>query len=58
MSNEEKPQQEGRLQIEITPEVAQGTYANLAMIAHSSSEVIIDFVCMMPGAAHRGTVQD
>ena len=37
------------LQIEISPEVAQGTYANLAMIAHSTSEVIIDFVCMMPG---------
>ena len=34
MSNEEKPQQEGMLQIEISPEVAQGTYANLAMIAH------------------------
>ena len=49
MSNEEKPQQEGMLQIEISPEVAQGTYANLAMIAHSTSEVIIDFVCMMPG---------
>lgn len=49
MSNEEKPQQEGMLQIEISPEVAQGTYANLAMIAHSMSEVIIDFVCMMPG---------
>ena len=35
MSNEEKPQQENMLQIEISPEVAQGTYANLAMIAPS-----------------------
>ena len=49
MSNEEKPQQEGMLQIEISPEVAQGTYANLAMIAHSTSEVIIDFVCRCVG---------
>lgn len=37
------------LQIEISQEAAQGIYANLAMIAHSSSEVIIDFVCVMPG---------
>ena len=49
MSNEEKTQQDNMLQIEISPEVAQGTYANLAMIAHSTSEVILDFVCMMPG---------
>lgn len=50
MSNEENQQRDNNmLQIEISPEVAQGTYANLAMIAHSASEVIIDFVCMMPG---------
>ncbi len=49
MSNEENPQQDNMLQIEISPETAQGTYANLAMITHSTSEVIIDFVCMMPG---------
>lgn len=49
MSNEDKQQHENMLQIEISPEVAQGTYANLAMIAHSASEVIMDFVCMMPG---------
>lgn len=49
MSNEEKMRQENMLQVEVSPEVAQGTYANMAMIAHSASEVIIDFVCMMPG---------
>ncbi|MCD8318322.1 MAG: DUF3467 domain-containing protein [Paraprevotella sp.] len=49
MSNEENQQRDKMLQKEISPEVAQGTYANLAMIAHSTSEVIIDFVCMMPG---------
>ena len=49
MTNDEKQQQDNMLQIEISPEVAQGAYANLAMIAHSTSEVIIDFVCMMPG---------
>lgn len=35
--------------IELSREVAQGTYANLAILAHSSSEFIIDFIRMMPG---------
>jgi hypothetical protein len=39
---------EGQLQIEIKDEVASGKYANLAIIAHSSSEFVIDFICMMP----------
>ena len=38
-----------QLQIELKPEVAEGTYSNLAIITHSSSEVITDFVQMMPG---------
>ena len=33
-----------QLQIELKEEVAQGTYANLAIITHSSSEFIVDFV--------------
>lgn len=41
--------EEQKLNINLTPEVAEGTYANLAVIAHSSSEFIIDFVRMMPG---------
>ena len=43
---EEKKQQ---LDIELNHEVAQGTYANLAIISHSSSEFIVDFVRIMPG---------
>ena len=39
---------EGQLQIEIKDEVASGKYANFAIIAHSSSEFVIDFICMMP----------
>ncbi|MBQ7210736.1 MAG: DUF3467 domain-containing protein [Paludibacteraceae bacterium] len=42
--------EENKIQINLSPEVADGTYSNLAIIAHSSSEFIIDFVCMMPGA--------
>ncbi len=44
--DEKKPNQ---LNIELTEETAEGTYANLAMIAHSSSEFVIDFIRLMPG---------
>ncbi|MDR2119982.1 MAG: DUF3467 domain-containing protein [Tannerella sp.] len=37
------------LQIELSEETAQGTYANLAIIAHSNSEFIIDFIRIVPG---------
>ena len=36
------------LQIELTPEVAEGIYSNLAIISHSSSEFVIDFARTMP----------
>lgn len=39
-----------QLQIELKEEVAQGVYSNLAVITHSSSEFILDFVSVMPGA--------
>ena len=41
--------QNGQLQLELDPEVAQGVYSNLAMIIHSHSEFILDFASMMPG---------
>ena len=44
---EEQKQQQ--LEIDLSREVAQGTYANLAIIAHSTSEFIVDFVRLMPG---------
>lgn len=37
------------IQIELTEDVAQGTYSNLAVISHSSSEFVVDFVRMVPG---------
>lgn len=46
MSNQEQEQQQ--LNIELTEEVADGTYANLAIISHSFAEFIIDFVNVMP----------
>lgn len=38
-----------QINIELKEEVAQGTYSNLAIITHSSSEFILDFVRVMPG---------
>lgn len=42
------PQQQ-QLNIEIAEEVAEGQYANLAIITHSHAEFVIDFVNVMPG---------
>ena len=42
-------QQDNNIQIELTDEMAQGIYSNLAVIAHSSSEFVVDFVRLMPG---------
>ena len=39
----------GEINIELPEDVAEGTYSNLAIITHSHSEFIIDFVRMMPG---------
>ena len=39
-----------QLKIELTPEVAAGHYANLAIIAHSGNEVFLDFIAMTPNA--------
>jgi hypothetical protein len=38
------------LNIELTEAIAEGEYANLALIAHSTSEFVVDFIRMMPGA--------
>jgi len=46
---EEIEQNPNQLNIELTEDVAEGTYANLALIAHSSSEFVLDFIRMMPG---------
>lgn len=41
-----KPNQ---INIELSEEVSQGIYSNLAIITHSSSEFVLDFVRIMPG---------
>ena len=44
---EEKKQ--NPISLEIKPEIAKGTYSNLAIITHSRSEFIVDFATMLPG---------
>lgn len=39
----------GQISIELSDEIAQGIYSNLAIITHSAAEFIIDFVRIMPG---------
>jgi len=46
---DENQNQNGGLQIELPQEVAQGVYANLALITHSPSEFVLDLACVMPG---------
>ncbi|MGL4410970.1 MAG: DUF3467 domain-containing protein [Bacteroidales bacterium] len=40
---------ENKIEIEITEDIAEGIYANLAVITHSSSEFVADFIRIMPG---------
>lgn len=46
----EKQDNKNQLNIEIDEKVADGTYANLAIINHSVSEFVVDFINVMPGA--------
>lgn len=46
MAENQPPNQ---LNIEISEEVAEGIYANLAIITHSHAEFVVDFVNVMPG---------
>lgn len=41
--------EKNQLQIELSAEVAEGIYSNLAVISHSSSEFVVDFIRIMPG---------
>ena len=45
--NQTPPQ--NQIDIELSEEIAEGIYSNLAIITHSQSEFVIDFIKMMPG---------
>src|SRR5258708_36243094 len=40
---------ENKLNIELSEEIAEGIYSNLAIITHSNSEFVLDFIRVMPG---------
>ncbi len=46
--NQEEPKQ-GQINIELDEKIAEGIYSNLAIINHSVSEFVVDFVSIMPG---------
>jgi len=46
---EEKKINKTQINIELKEDIAQGIYSNFAVITHSSSEFVIDFIRVMPG---------
>ncbi len=51
--------QQPSINIEISEEVAEGVYSNLAIISHSNSEFVVDFIRMMPNvpkAKHKSRI--
>jgi hypothetical protein len=49
MAEDNKKPKQGQINIELDEKVAEGIYSNLAIINHSVSEFVIDFVTIMPG---------
>ncbi len=45
----ENNNQQGQLQVDLPQDVAQGEYANFAIITHSSSDFVLDFARILPG---------
>ena len=46
MADQKKKQKQ--LNLELPEEIAEGTYSNLAVISHSSSEFVVDFIRLVP----------
>lgn len=42
-------QEQNQLNIELTEEIAEGIYSNLAIITHSNAEFVFDYINVMPG---------
>ena len=41
-------QQDPQIQIEVDEQISRGIYSNLALIAHSETEFILDFIFLQP----------
>ncbi len=48
MSDNVNTPQQPAINIEISEEIAEGTYSNLAIISHSNAEFVVDFIRLMP----------
>ncbi len=46
---ENKNPNPNEINVELPEDAAEGIYSNLAIITHSNSEFVVDFVRMMPG---------
>jgi len=45
----DQDKKKNQINIELKDDIAQGIYSNLAVISHSSSEFVLDFIRIMPG---------
>jgi len=45
----DQDKKKNQINIELKEDIAQGIYSNLAVISHSSSEFVLDFIRIMPG---------
>ena len=48
-NNQNQNPNPNQINIELKEDIAQGVYSNLAIISHSSSEFVLDFIRIMPG---------
>ena len=46
----EKKTQEIKLEIQLDEDIAQGAYANLAVVNHNEAEFVVDFIFVQPQA--------
>lgn len=49
--NNQNNAENNEISIELSEEIAEGTYANLAIVTHSNTEFVLDFIRVMPGVA-------
>lgn len=47
--DQKERKEEGRLSIGLSEDIAKGIYSNMALITHSPTEMVIDFVALLPG---------
>jgi len=45
----QEQQNDNQLNIELSEEMAEGVFSNLAIITHSNAEFVLDFIRIMPG---------